>query len=248
MKMSDTERPYLYKYMTFDTALICLASNKFRWSGLKKLNDPMDPFITASFGRNDPLKNQKDKKLRSSLSRCAVFCLSERNDNILMWTHYAEDHKGVVFQIDVRKFRQAYILKKAKLNKIGYVALDELPKRIPPTSNIAPRFFQYKLNSWCYEEEWRVIHPDLLGTSDIEFDSLKEGYRDVDFNPESIEAIFLGVNLEAQQEQLLLSVLNNHKNLNTKVVNFSEIDITNATFKKSHEWKYDSKEQKYVTL
>ena len=35
------------------------------------------------------------------LPRLRVFSVSETNDNLLMWAHYAKDHTGVVFEFRV---------------------------------------------------------------------------------------------------------------------------------------------------
>ncbi|MBP9614940.1 MAG: hypothetical protein KBD92_05115, partial [Thiopseudomonas sp.] len=36
---------------------------------------------------------------QQSTKESRVFCVTEDNDNLLMWAHYAKDHTGVVFQI-----------------------------------------------------------------------------------------------------------------------------------------------------
>jgi hypothetical protein len=37
---------------------------------------------------------------KNSLRRTHVFCITEDNDNLLMWAHYAKEHTGVVFGIE----------------------------------------------------------------------------------------------------------------------------------------------------
>lgn len=40
--------------------------------------------------------SQLKKQIRSLIQRCGVLCLSSLKDNIVMWSHYADHHKGIV--------------------------------------------------------------------------------------------------------------------------------------------------------
>jgi len=35
---------------------------------------------------------------RTEMANYRLFCVCETNDNLLLWSHYADEHKGVVFQ------------------------------------------------------------------------------------------------------------------------------------------------------
>ncbi|HEN3627466.1 TPA: DUF2971 domain-containing protein, partial [Yersinia enterocolitica] len=46
------------------------------------------------------------KKLwHDHISDYRILCLSTENNNILMWSHYADYHKGAVIEIDINKLR-----------------------------------------------------------------------------------------------------------------------------------------------
>ena len=49
--------------------------------------------------RNMRLRNFEDH-LMSELDGYGLLCLSQNNDNILMWSHYADSHKGVCLIFD----------------------------------------------------------------------------------------------------------------------------------------------------
>ena len=39
-----------------------------------------------------------------------VFCLSELDDSVLMWSHYADQHQGVVLGFDTEAMEQGFTL------------------------------------------------------------------------------------------------------------------------------------------
>lgn len=114
-----------------------------------------------------------------------IICFSEEYDSELMWSHYAEDHKGflIVYEKENIEHGEIYnkynekITKKVKLLNIQYTNTqvnmtkymnDFLLKRllspnmdtsfIPEIPNQALRdMATTKSESWKYEKEWRVI-------------------------------------------------------------------------------------------
>jgi hypothetical protein len=88
-----------------------------------------------------------------------VFSLSEVNNNILMWSHYANQHKGFAVGI----WSESIIEKEEfrYLDSVNYV--DEFPliKGVEDQSEQFYKKFYYKSNDWQYEKEWRIVslHP-----------------------------------------------------------------------------------------
>jgi hypothetical protein len=89
-----------------------------------------------------------------------ALCLTEKPDNLLMWAHYADHHRGVVIEFDqnhdffnrrlgpqddFRHFR-----------KVDYT--QDRPAVFLADSN-AVAFFYFKSKEWEYEQEWRLIVP-----------------------------------------------------------------------------------------
>lgn len=109
---------------------------------------------------------------RDFMPRLRVFSVSEEKDNLLMWSHYAEYHTGVVFEFRVMP-EQDNPLCVAK--PIQY-------RKDPPTLLTWQEFFDnaihdrsidytsllhyayLKSDIWTYEKEWRVY--DLLSQPD----------------------------------------------------------------------------------
>ena len=64
----------------------------------------------------DPILVRKTKEYlyqnqSKHITNMGVFCLSERCDSILMWSHYADCHKGVCIGFDTTYFKQPHIQK-----------------------------------------------------------------------------------------------------------------------------------------
>lgn len=83
-----------------------------------------------------------------------VLSLSARNDNILMWSHYADYHRGFCIE-----FKRSPGNQLASTQPVQYVKkypcvnyFDDLP------GVIAKRIILTKADDWSYEEEWRGIH------------------------------------------------------------------------------------------
>ena len=84
-----------------------------------------------------------------------VFCMTEKNDNILMWAHYSGQHKG--FCLEFRTDNPFF----ARARPVIY-------SRTLPTQDISnlfganrglPLYLVTKAEDWAYEKEWRLGDP-----------------------------------------------------------------------------------------
>ena len=115
-----------------------------------------------------------------------VICFSEVNDSMLMWSHYADYHRGFLLAFDKEKLENArrfdaddnIVNEKTKLVQVNYVTeqtdlttevleyvrnnvfdnLGDIPYR---DSTIPPgkirTVISEKATDWSYEKEWRLI-------------------------------------------------------------------------------------------
>lgn len=82
---------------------------------------------------------------------CAVLCLTQRCDHVLMWSHYASSHRGLCIGFDSRQdfFRDAKPVEyRDELPTVNYVrqSVDEF----------AATALLTKATKWAYEQEWRL--------------------------------------------------------------------------------------------
>ena len=99
-------------------------------------------------------------------NNCGVLSLSERCDDILLWSHYADGHQGVClcFQRDALNFPQDPDLKPPKQNVFQPPEKMSYPGSYPTASFVSSPPWEWyrawmltKSAHWCYEREWRVI-------------------------------------------------------------------------------------------
>lgn len=104
----------LYKYRSFDCwSLSILKNREFYFSDPEHFNDPVDCQIgiysalksaVALAQKEDPSVKGKIEKLKSleniysrlekDVKHSAVFSLSKEENNVLMWSHYSDSHRG----------------------------------------------------------------------------------------------------------------------------------------------------------
>lgn len=82
-----------------------------------------------------------------------IYCTSEDQQNILMWTHYADHHKGYCLEfdplLDGRLHNVAQVLYQAEYPTINFFA--------EGASDHVDKALLTKHAGWGYEKEWRVI-------------------------------------------------------------------------------------------
>ena len=99
-----------------------------------------------------------------------VFCLSERNDSILMWAHYANENTGICIEYDFNELDGASLVRKC-LFPVLYCSkpIDVLPlfdkdnpsKLTYPIDTAALCTALSKADVWEYEKEWRFVEIDI---------------------------------------------------------------------------------------
>ncbi|MBE9467228.1 MAG: DUF2971 domain-containing protein [Bacteroidetes bacterium] len=161
-----------------------LNRNKRRFE-IKKLNKKPDSEI---------IKSIRDYALPKEKSKCGISCFSEKGDDLLMWSHYSNSHKGVCFGFDLDTFH------------LGLKTLSHQHKILLPinySEEIIPLdFFQDELSPiinllitksvcWKYEKEIRLI------VTNIDLKNKKKEF--LGFDNTSISKIYLGCKNEEEK-------------------------------------------------
>ena len=86
--------------------------------------------------------------------KTGLCCLGEKADNILMWAHYADSHKGICLKFDLLEAYETF----AFIGKVNYT--NEYPKyNVLSTADKFKSYYCTKARCWEYEDEWRAIRP-----------------------------------------------------------------------------------------
>lgn len=146
-------REILYKYYPFNENTRSALSENYIWcSHPLSFNDPYDCALPLQ------LENKKLEEIISDyINKKAVTCFSENYKNILMWSHYADNHKG--FCIGYKKD----ILSKIKTPSGGSRLVEvEYAEKMPSITELSTtkeinKLMVIKSTDWEYEKEWRLI-------------------------------------------------------------------------------------------
>lgn len=206
----------LFKYRKFDKSCLELLLNRELWfASPATLNDPfeaessMHEVLDAVWARY-PLQLEERKifeeYLCKRLSSVGICSFSKARKNQLMWSHYADEHKGVcigfkeykirprgshIFPIDVTYQdnypykdiieRFNYFEQFSGLNKLSDVAGDILYSMIGT-----------KYTSWKYERERRLVFAESVAHK---------------FEPEAVNSITFGLRMTERDKQTLRTLL-----------------------------------------
>lgn len=160
---------FLYHYSSFRNLENILANNTLYFQRPYDVNDPFDCKIHPSYGQNDEDRATAHFAWNNYRKSIGLFCLSEVNNDILMWSHYGDKHRGVVLQFDSRKlFDNFNNLKPVEYHEdwpeIGYynAVWDKafrkgFGNRTKELEELETIVFLRKALHWCYEFEWRIV-------------------------------------------------------------------------------------------
>lgn len=96
-------------------------------------------------------------------SKLGVSCFCLEKENILMWSHYADSHKGLCLKFDFTedpRFITGYFSDKLKLfpiDKVEYVTHIPKLKYLEDSDDSFNRKVLLKSKHWEYEKEYRII-------------------------------------------------------------------------------------------
>jgi len=213
---------YLYDRMKGDYTRSIFLDNLIGFSSPLKFNDPFDSKIPIKFdGNSEPYINsflrnmnrhqkrvfkkktknidinEASKKAQKQIltEDLSVLCLSVKYDDILMFSHYADKHKGFCLQFECRKdsnfatARKVCYSKKNKFPKINRLQ-DSNPKLLKGTLLV-------KSWNWQYEKEYRIILKKKEGTKS--------------FEGQCLTGVIFGCKMEPEDKKLIEGWINERK-------------------------------------
>ncbi|MCS0314009.1 DUF2971 domain-containing protein [Vibrio diabolicus] len=136
---------------------------------------------------------------KTAKQKYLICSLSEVNDSILMWSHYADNHAGFVMEYD---FTETIDIRE-KLHKVIYdnniyQATGLLESYLvfgisKPEIFLPPAL--YKSKAWEYEKEWRIVE-------------ISNGDNTSPYNKKvpKVKSIYLGVNVSPENEERIMQI------------------------------------------
>jgi hypothetical protein len=140
----------LYYLTEPDHALSNIVFGRLKISRFSELNDPFE-LLGANFG-NKALRHVVRAHKDDFDKEHGLICFSEDWIDPVLWSHYADKHRGVALGFDVDE-----VIAKP----VSYKSV-RLKEKLPVgattiTPSLADILTYIKFESWKYEREWRVL-------------------------------------------------------------------------------------------
>ncbi len=202
----------LYKFRSlankkeFNEVKKIIKTGKFYFSDWDKMNDPMEGYFSCLETEEWEIIANKIAQEKNKYKICSF---ADSWKNILMWSHYADNHKGICIEVKVPE-------DKDKIKEIIYVETITEIQELIGNDDIAKEILRRKIDLWEYEKEIRV------------FKKSKELHE-----VGEITAVYFGLKCEKYKQELeelcKETKMKNGKSILTSSV---EININNNKMKK----------------
>ena len=201
--------PNYYSIRNFETQKIHLSPNG-------KMNDIFEgmPQVLGEIPYN------RAEKLKDLVY---MTCMSEEKSDLLMWSHYTQNHEGFCVEYDLKRLKddplnilehifpvlytehrshkrnlesliESHIyLKEAISNQECYDGCEDLDDIIP--------MFLIKSDKWKYENEWRIIY-----SSKQMYDIDKDELYQCNLSFKCISAVYLGFRIQPEIKENILEI------------------------------------------
>lgn len=135
-----------------------------------------------------------------------ILCLSSIHDNLLMWSHYADSHKGAVLELQCLE-DSAWLLAQPVIYQAKpptWFTIDEWTKILTGQKTLdlgsaVARYTCTKGLEWAYEKEWRVVDLARQGEKGI--------YSDGRFDPRELRSVYLGCDISEKDKADIASFI-----------------------------------------
>lgn len=141
------------------------------------------------------------------ISHFRILSLTTKPDNLLMWSHYADEHRGVVVKFKKKpsfgspqkvNYKNGHQSLNNAFNLMASAVVKEEAKGgfndkhsdifSDITLKIIQRYFFMKMSEWSYENEYRIVYPE----SNAKVRKINSNLDVVEVNESDIESIIIG--------------------------------------------------------
>lgn len=147
--------------------------------------------------------------IQEQLTHSRVLCVSETNNNVVMWSHYAEEHRGVVLKLRCIDELDNTLLAARRVNYSRqfprFPSLNQYVRHLTgeePFDLVALSWDVAftKHEDWAYEKEWRV-HMPLLN------EPPGDGYTLLQEHSSVFGSVYLGCRISDEDRSRVLAAV-----------------------------------------
>lgn len=193
----------LYKYRSLSPDFAksyvstILRQSKIYLSYASQFNDPFECQADVLIDKDDPLvagssRLQILESARANLrNMIQIYSMSAANNHMLLWSHYADSHRGVCLGFDAESQDEVFSVAEPVVYKDALPVLD-LRKDQDPLSS-AKTVALTKGTRWFYEEEWRLV--------------TFQSERELTFSPKALTEVILGCDISNKDRLAITAAL-----------------------------------------
>jgi hypothetical protein len=152
----------LYRYLDAKAALNTIERRAFRIGRIHELNDPFEwrIGITGIIPEGEALaRSLLDNFINDISERTGVLSFSDTSEDAVLWSHYADKHQGVAFEVD-HQIDPEHLFKMEYTNERPVVDANRLRDSEGLENYLKPlidQLMKQKSPGWSYEREYRVF-------------------------------------------------------------------------------------------
>ena len=149
----------------------------------------------------DNIRNAYENAYKDVCKRFGIFCLSKTKGNLLLWSHYADQHRGFCIGYDRRALQSSLHLSNPAVGlcKVNYAT--HYPSLHPDKLSNEEQGLQTlttKFVDWQYEQEYRFILVRQPGRDDP---------REYPIDRRALHSVILGLGMSDEHKQQIKEVL-----------------------------------------
>ena len=195
-----------YQYQSLNLNTISNIQNScVHFGEYSKFNDPADP----------PIKlNSYFEPLHEIMKDIRIACFTTKNNNFLMWSHYADKHKGICIEYDIEAFLKREDTYPILFQKVRYK--ENLSFRDEGRLQVSDPYtetqtiwdtnilglFTVKPEEWKYEDEYRLIGYFTDKPSLFSFDNNNTHTSSI-----PIKSIYMGKDISSTNRKIIENMI-----------------------------------------
>jgi Protein of unknown function (DUF2971) len=151
----------LYRFLSADTALKTIASRLLRVGRITEFNDPFEWRVGVSgvLPQYEHHVRAAQQQIVDQLSATmGVVCFSDTIEDPILWSHYADHHRGVALEVEYLDvpslYRVEYSNDRPTVDASRLADTQGMKDYLMP---IVRSLFTRKSSSWAYEREYRAF-------------------------------------------------------------------------------------------
>lgn len=147
-----SQKMRVYKFYNKKFGLEAIKKQRLKITTLKDLNDPFE--FQALYSDDKKNRDALARSVKKTFEKVGIICFSKSWSNPVLWSHYAECHKGLALGFDVPDKNIHKVIYKS--NRVKTSILREAPNSIL-SHEPHQKAMKTKYKHWKYEDEARLF-------------------------------------------------------------------------------------------